>query len=105
MLLLVASFSLLSLATSFKGQTAYYGRVYASDGVSIVNAMVVASGAEGYGYAITGVDGNYEIDEGLKTGTYDVYVTAFGYIDADVSDVSITAGSTTPLNFFLNCSG
>jgi len=105
MLLLVASFSLLSLAMSFKGQTAYYGRVYASDGVSIVNAMVVAGGAEGYGYSITGVDGNYEIDEGLKTGTYNVHVTAFGYIDADISDVSITAGLTTPLNFFLNCSG
>lgn len=106
MLLLVASFSLLSLATSFKGQTAYYGRVYASDdGVSIVNAMVVAGGAEGYGYSITGVDGNYEIDEGLKTGTYDVHVTAFGYIDTDVSGVSITAGSTTTLNLFLNWSG
>ncbi len=105
MLLLVASFSLLSLATSFKGQTAYYGRVYASNGVSIVNAMVVAGGAEGYGYAITGVDGNYEINEGLKTGTYDVHVTAFGYIDTDVSDISITAGSTTPLDFFLNLSG
>lgn len=105
MLLLVASFSILSLATSFKGQTAYYGRVYASNGVSIVNAMVVAGGAEGYGYAITGVGGNYEIDEGLKTGTYNVHVTAFGYIDADISGVSITAGSTTPLNFSLNLSG
>jgi len=67
--------------------------------------MVVASGAEGYGYANTGMDGIYEINKGLKTGTYDVYVTAFGYIDTDVSDVSITAGSTTPLNFFLNWSG
>jgi len=105
MLLLVASFSLLSLATSFNGQTAYYGGVYASNGVSIVNAIVMASGVEGYGYANTSVDGIYVINKGLKTGTYDVYVTAFGYIDADISDVSITAGSTTPLNFFLNWSG
>lgn len=106
MLMLMMSFSIVSLVTSFNGQMPYCGRVYASgDGVPIVNAMVVASGAEGYGYVNTGVDGNYEINKGLKTGTYDVHVTAFGYIDTDVSDVSITAELTTPLNFFLNWSG
>lgn len=105
MLLLVVSFSILSLAMSFNEQTAYYGRVYANNGVPIANAMVVAGGSEGYGYAITGVDGNYEINEGLKTGTYNVHVTAFGYIDADISGVSITAALTTPLDFFLNRSG
>jgi len=105
MLLLVASFSILSLAASFNGQTAYHGRVYASNGVPIANAVVVAGGVEGYGYAISGVDGDYEIDEGLKTGTYNVRVSAFGYIDSDISGVSIAAGSPTTLDFFLNLSG
>jgi hypothetical protein len=105
MLVLIASFSIVGLAGSFNGQTPCFGRVYANDGGPVTNAIVIASGGEGYGYSLTGSDGSYEINEGLKTGIYDVYVTAFGYINVEVPSVSITAASTTTLDVFLNCSG
>jgi hypothetical protein len=105
MLVLIASFSILGVAGSLNGQTPSFGRVYAVDGEPLTNAMVVAIGDVGYGYALTGGDGSYAINEGLTTDIYEVYVTAFGYIDAQVPSVSITAAATTTLDFFLNCSG
>jgi hypothetical protein len=105
LLILIASFSMMGVAGSLNGQPPAVGRVYAVDGEPLTNAMIVAFSDAGYGYSLTGSDGSYVINEGMPTGSYDVYVTVFGYIDAHVPDVSITATATTTLNVFLNCSG
>ena len=73
---------------SISSRRAFSGIVYASSGVPVSGAMVMAFGAEGYGYATTDSLGQYSINEGLKTGNYTVSVTAQGCLRGEVEDVS-----------------
>jgi len=84
----------------------FSGAVYATSGVPVSNAMVVASGPNGYGFATTNPSGQYSITEGLPTGTYTVQVIAQGYVNAKNEDVAVIAGQETPnINFYLTLSG
>ena len=84
----------------------FSGIVYAATGVPIANAVVVASGPAGSGYATTSSSGQYTIDKGMPTGTYTVSVIKEGYLDAQVENVQVTVGSeTTGINLYLNVSG
>jgi len=91
---------------SFYPRSVFSGGVYASPGVPIKGALVVATGIDGYGYAITDDFGNYSINEGLKTGSYNVRVIAEGYLEEEVENVPVTVGSeTSGVDFYLNLSG
>jgi len=72
------------------------GIVYAEGNVPIKGATVTAAGSDASAVAITDSTGKYTINTGLGTGTASITVTAPGYIDAMVSNVQVTAGSTTP---------
>ncbi len=78
------------------------GRVTDNKNEAIEGAQVSVSGDEGSETTNTDIQGNYEISEGLGTGTYTVTVTEVGYIDSEKTDVSITVGSvTSDVNFKL----
>jgi hypothetical protein len=99
-----ANISLVSVAI-ISGKT-FSGTVYANGGVPISGAIVTAFGSEGYGFVLTNPLGQYSINEGLKTGNYTVGVFAEGYLNAEVENVSVTAGMTTsPIDFYLTLSG
>ena len=84
----------------------FSGIVYAATGVPIANAVVVASGTAGSGYATTSPSGQYTIDKGIPTGTYTVSVIREGYLNAQVENVQVTVGSeTTGINLYLSLSG
>jgi hypothetical protein len=84
----------------------FAGTVYASPGVPISDAMVIAGGDEGYGFGTTNSSGQYTISEGLKTGNYTVSVFAEGYLQEQVENVSVTVGEiTSGIDFYLNLSG
>lgn len=81
------------------------GVVYGANG-PVAGAAISASGANGSGYAVTDSSGHYSISEGLKTGTYNVSVSAIGYLTNETGNVQVTAGKTTPnINFDLQLSG
>ena len=71
------------------------GVVYGEGNVPIKGASVTASGLNASGVATTDSTGKYTIAAGLGTGTCSITVTAPGYVDAKVSNVQVTAGSTT----------
>jgi len=82
------------------------GVVYASSGVPVSGAMVVAVGTDGYGSAITNLNGQYVITEGLTSGTYTVRVTKEGYLYGEKENVVVAVGSeTSGVNVYLNLSG
>jgi hypothetical protein len=84
----------------------FLGAVYATSGVPVSNAMVIASGPNGYGFATTNPSGQYSITEGLPTGTYTVRVIAQGYLSAKNESVEVVAGQeTSGINFYLTLSG
>ena len=84
----------------------FSGTVYAASGVPIANAIVVASGPAGSGYATTSSSGQYTIDKGIPTGTYTVNVIKEGYLNAQITGVQVTVGSeTTGTNLILSLSG
>jgi hypothetical protein len=84
----------------------FSGTVYATTGVPIANAMVVASGPAGSGYAATSSSGQYTIDKGIPTGTYTLSVIKEGYLNAQVENVQVTVGSeATGINLYLSLSG
>jgi len=84
----------------------FSGIVYASPGVPVSGAYVVASGPEGYGSAYTNSLGQYSITEGLKTGNYTVEASADGYLEDKVENVSVTAGQeTSNIDLYLSLSG
>lgn len=68
--------------------------------------MVSAIGDEGYGSALTLLNGQFTITEGLKSGNYTVFILKEGYINAEINDVIVTAPSqTSGVNAYLNRSG
>ncbi|MEM3731884.1 MAG: carboxypeptidase-like regulatory domain-containing protein, partial [Candidatus Bathyarchaeia archaeon] len=104
MLFSFAAYFLASLVSS--AQTKFSGFVYAEPGVPVANAMVVASGPNGHGYAITNSMGQYLISEGIPTGTYTVRVFAQGYINAERENVQVVTGQeVSGINFYLSKSG
>jgi hypothetical protein len=93
-------------AVGVSASSRFSGIVYAATGVPIANAVVVASGPAGSGYATTSSSGQYTIDKGIPTGTYTVSVIEEGYLDAQVENVQVTVGSeTTGINLYLSVSG
>lgn len=109
-MIFVIPFSLLAyvsvIGVSSSSRRVFSGVVYASPGVPVSGAMVVASGSEGYGYAITNSLGQYSITEGLKTGKYTVSVIAEGYLYEEIEDVSVTVGQqTSNIDIYLHLSG
>ena len=97
---------ILMMGFSFSSGRVFSGTIYATSGVSVAGAMVVASGSQGYGYATTNALGQYSITEGLKTGTYNVSAIAEGYLIKEIKNVLVTVGQETPnINFYLSLSG
>jgi hypothetical protein len=104
LLSLVVCVSMISVSVSSKEGSS--GFVFASSGVPVSNAMVMASGSEGSGSAITNSLGQYSITEGLKTGNYTVSVIPQGYLSAEEENVPVIAGQeTADINFYLTRSG
>ncbi|MCX6653623.1 MAG: carboxypeptidase-like regulatory domain-containing protein, partial [Candidatus Bathyarchaeota archaeon] len=78
----------------------------ANPDVPITNAMIVASGDEGYGFNVTNALGKYILTQGLTAGTYNVTAMAEGYIMQELGDVNVVVGSETGnVNFSLRRSG
>lgn len=91
--------------TKASGQ-AFSGTVHGAGGVPVVGAMVMASGENGSGFALTNALGQYSITEGLKTGNYTVRTMANGYLEGKMDNVHVTAGqATTGIAFDLHLSG
>ncbi|MEJ5292683.1 MAG: carboxypeptidase-like regulatory domain-containing protein [Candidatus Methanosuratincola sp.] len=60
--------------------------------IVIANASVIVSGDNGYAVTATSQLGDFSIIDGLAVGTYDIEVSAPGYINAYLSGVNIYAG-------------
>ena len=71
--------------------------VYAQVSQPISGASVVAYGDAGYGVAETDVGGSFRIVEGLGEGTYNVEVSAKGYVSKIVQNVRVTADRETDI--------
>ncbi len=76
------------------------GKVTSAAGSQPLEGITVLAmsgrGIEGMGFAQTDASGNYRIDSGLETGTYNVTVSfPKGYLSKEVSGVSVTAGAET----------
>lgn len=70
------------------------GIVYAA-GAPVSGAFVFASGPEGSGYANTTASGQYLINQGIPTGNYTVTCLKEGYMNVEIEDVQVTAGTET----------
>lgn len=64
---------------------------YAQASQAISGASVIAYGDAGYGVAETDVGGFFKITEGLGEGTYDVELSAKGYVSKIVRNVRVSA--------------
>ena len=64
-------------------------------GDPIEDAEVTAEGLAGYGYATTDENGDYVIDAGLATGTYNVTVTLTGYVSQEMTGVNVVEDQVT----------
>jgi hypothetical protein len=105
-ILLTLSIEVSMIGFSTSSRKSFSGIVYASPGVPVSSALVVASGPAGYGYATTSSFGQYLIDEGLETGIYNVSAMAEGYLYETIEDVAVTVGmETSNINFYLTLSG
>ncbi len=71
------------------------GRVTDTSGNPIEGALVTADGPAGHGTGTTDENGNYVISSGLGTGTYTVTASAPGYIEEQITGVSVTVGQVT----------
>jgi hypothetical protein len=90
---------------SFSSKQSFAGVVYGANG-PIAGAFVSASGENGSGGGVTDSSGHYSMSEGLKTGTYNVSVLAYGYLTSEIGGVPVTVGQTTSgINFDLQLSG
>ncbi|MEM2911607.1 MAG: carboxypeptidase-like regulatory domain-containing protein [Candidatus Bathyarchaeia archaeon] len=108
MILLILFSFMVYLSTIFAStaSTKFSGIVYASPGIPVNNAMVVAYGDNGTGFAVTNSLGQYNITEGIPTGTYTVEAIAEGYIVAKIENVAVVTGQeTSNINFYLSASG
>jgi hypothetical protein len=72
------------------------GRVTNSTGSPLADVFVSASGLFGGGTASTNATGHYVIDMGLLTGTYEVTVSEFGYVEQTRTNVNVVVGQVTP---------
>jgi hypothetical protein len=78
------------------------GRVTNATGAPMPDVSVTAEGLTGSGSATTNSTGYYVINAGLLTGTYNVTVSEYGYVDQTRTGVSVTIGQVTPdINFQL----
>ncbi len=80
------------------------GKVTNSTGsqLSAITVTAIAISGTGSGTAFTESDGTYVISTGLGTGTYNVTVSALGYVAQSVSNVSVTVNQVTSnVNFQL----
>ncbi len=73
------------------------GKVTNSSGTGIANATVSYSG--GSTTATTDSTGNYSLS--IAPGTYSVTATATGFKSSTQQNITVTSGTTTPLNFTL----
>ena len=71
------------------------GRVTDTNNNPISGASVSATSDSGFGSAITDSNGDYEISDGLETGTYVVEAREEGYISQNRTGVSVTVGGVT----------
>jgi hypothetical protein len=94
-----------TFAVSVPSEKNVSGIVYASSGVPVSGAIVVASGPDGNGTDMTNVNGHYSITEGLKTGNYTLSVIRSGYVKSEMENVAVTVGSVTTRSVYLNLSG
>lgn len=79
------------------------GKVTDTGNTPISGASVSASGPSGSGSDVTDGNGEYEISEGLGTGSYKVHVSAAGYLEQEKSGVSVTVNQVTSnVNFQLS---
>jgi hypothetical protein len=91
---------------SVSSRNKVFGTVYASSGVPVSGAFVTAQDSGGYGYATTDATGQYLISQGLNSGNYTVTAMRVGYVNAEIANVTVTAGSTTPgIGLYMNLSG
>jgi hypothetical protein len=105
-ILLVFALQITIFGISVSSKKNVTGIVYASSGVPVSGASVSASGPEGSGFTMTNVNGQYTINEGLKTGSYTITVFREGYLVTEIQDVIVTAPSeTSGVNVYLNKSG
>ena len=105
-ILLVFALQITIFGISVSSKNNITGIVYASSGVPLSSVAVLASGSQGRGYATTDLSGHYLISKGLKTGSYTVSATKEGYIDTEIGNIQVTAGSeTASVNLYLNLSG
>jgi hypothetical protein len=65
-------------------------------GDPIPDALVSAESLTGFGSAYTDNDGNYTINTGLTTGTYNVTVTVSGYVSQETTGVNVIEDQVTP---------
>jgi hypothetical protein len=94
------------MSVSILSKKAFSGVVYASPGIPVSGAMVMAIGSEGYGYATTNSLGQYNINEGLKTGNYTVQAIAQGYLIGERENVTVQVGlQTSGIDVHLKRSG
>lgn len=105
-ILLCLSISVSNAIASYQSNKVFSGVAYALSTYPVQGASVSASGPEGYGYATTNSLGEYTITEELGTGNYTVTASAEYYVDAKITDVSVTSGlETTNVDLLLNASG
>lgn len=72
------------------------GRVTdAATGEPIEDATMIAEDSAGFGSATTDDNGDYIIDTGLPTGTYNVTVTALGYVSQEISGINVIEDQVT----------
>ncbi len=69
--------------------------VFAQTSTPVAGAFVEASGDNGSGSATSNLQGNYTISSFLGTGNYTLTARATGFIDTDLRNVSVVAGSET----------
>lgn len=112
---LVANIIILALLLSLTFQVTMFGisishknlsgTVYAATGVPVSGASVIAFGDNGYGFTTTDASGNFLINQGLPSGTYNVTATHIGYIYANVGNIIVTAGNATSgVSLYMNLS-
>ena len=63
----------------------------------IQGAYAIAIGDQGEGWAKTGADGVFVIEEGLGEGTYTITIHAKGYISKSIKNVKVEANKETDL--------
>ncbi|HXX86836.1 MAG TPA: carboxypeptidase-like regulatory domain-containing protein [Candidatus Acidoferrum sp.] len=80
--------------------------VDASSGVPLSGVLVTAVGSGGFGYAYTDNKGQFNITNGLTAGNYTVVASQQGYLDAEIDNISVIAGSeTSGVPLYMSLSG